>query len=161
MGAAAGPALYWSIALTAASTAAAGYSAYASGRAASQAGRRQEELSKIAAASVQEQGEKEAARIRNEGAQLAARQRTLFATSGISVGSPTAIDILSDTAGLSELDALTASNNAAREAWGIRSGGLNANWEGKQKKKLGSYGAGSTLLSGAGQAIGMYNSAKK
>lgn len=147
MGAAAIPILIASTAAVSAS------GQYQSGQAAKAAGQRQQELSNRAAASVLQAGEQEAARIRDEGVQLASRQRAGFASAGISLGSTSALDLISDTGALSELDALTARNNAAREAWGIREGGVTAAWEGKQRKRSATAASFGTLLGGAGHAI--------
>jgi hypothetical protein len=89
-------------------------------------------------------------------AQLAGRQRSALAASGVDVSSGSALDVLGDTAELGELDALTIRSNAAREAYNYRVQASNAqaasslNALSAKNAKTSSYiGATSSLLSGA------------
>lgn len=90
-------------------------------------------------------------------AQVASRQRASLAANGLDLNSGSAVDILSDTAMLGELDALTVRSNAEREAWGYRVQGSNAaasagllDAQASSAKRAGMMGAGASLLTGAG-----------
>lgn len=48
------------------------------------------------------------------------QQRTTFAAAGVDVGYGSTVDVQADTEMLGELDAMTARQNAAREAWGFK-----------------------------------------
>ena len=58
------------------------------------------------------------------GTQLAARQHLAYANSGVDATVGTPAQVQSQTAAMSELDALTVENNALREAWGYKRFGL-------------------------------------
>lgn len=77
-------------------------------------------LANAAARDALARGGREAALLRGQGTDVAAQQKVAFAAGGIdpTVGTPAAV--AQATRGVSELDALTAQNNAAREAWGFR-----------------------------------------
>jgi len=51
---------------------------------------------------------------------LIGTQRVGYASQGIDISSGTALDVQAQAAGMSERDIITLKNNAAREAWGIR-----------------------------------------
>lgn len=53
-------------------------------------------------------------------AQLRGSQRARLAANGVSLDEGSALNILNDTAYMGEQDALTARDNAAKEAWGYR-----------------------------------------
>jgi hypothetical protein len=69
-------------------------------------------------------GNVQAGQARMRGSRLEAQQRMAYVASGVdpTVGTPT--QVASDTAAISELDARTAENNAAAEAWGFRMHGV-------------------------------------
>jgi hypothetical protein len=75
--------------------------------------------------------------------------------SGIELTSGTTLDAISDARMLSELDAQTITNNAAREAWGYKAGAMNAIAQGQAAQMAGRYGAAATLIGGAAQAASM------
>jgi hypothetical protein len=60
------------------------------------------------------------ARQRMNTAQLKGTQRASLAARGLDLGEGSALNILTDTDYMGELDALTIRDNAAREAWGYR-----------------------------------------
>lgn len=83
-------------------------------------------------------------------AQMKGAQRTAFGASGVdvSVGSP--VDVLSDTAAIGELDALTIRSNAETEAFNLRVGGVSAALQGKLEKRKGQSQAVGSILTTAG-----------
>ena len=62
-------------------------------------------------------GQIEEQRSRQQTRQLQSRQTAALAASGVDVASGSALDIISDTAAVGEIDALTIRDNASREAW--------------------------------------------
>lgn len=84
---------------------------------------------------------------RDRARQIAARQATSLAGSGLDISSGTSLDLFAETATLGEYDAQVAENNAAREAFGYdfqstnsrygaratRSGGRNARAAGRNQ----------------------------
>lgn len=100
--------------------------------------------------------------------QAIGQQRSALAASGVQVDTGSALDVVADTSMFGEMDALTIRSNAEREAYGnrvnafnYRAQGQNFMAEGALSRLAGSnaarngmWGAGATLLSGAGQ-IGM------
>jgi hypothetical protein len=81
---------------------------------------RQARLSRIGAKQAIKDGMVQARIARLAGAQTQGQQKAGFAGQGVNVGTGTAAAVQSDTARLVELDALQIQNNAAREAWGLR-----------------------------------------
>lgn len=57
--------------------------------------------------------------------QLKSEQLNAFAKNGVETDSGSALDVLSDTAMIGELEALTIRNNAEREAYGYKVQGMN------------------------------------
>jgi hypothetical protein len=108
-------------------------------------------------------GKQDESRIRQEGRRTIGAQRAGFASANVDVGYGSAVDVQADTAYKAEMDALTASNNAKREAWGYeveaedsrrraaiqRKEGRNAALAGKEQKKQQNWGAVSTIIGGA------------
>jgi hypothetical protein len=62
----------------------------------------------------------EAGLIRRKATETVATQRNIYAASGVDQTRGTPVDVQAASAGMGELDARMASNNAAREAWGYR-----------------------------------------
>ena len=71
---------------------------------------------RLAEDSIQ-RGQIEEQRNRAQTRQLQGRQTAALAASGVDVASGSALDVISDTAAVGEIDALTIRDNAAREAW--------------------------------------------
>lgn len=59
-------------------------------------------------------------------AQIFGTQRAALAANGVDLGEGSANDVLTTTAFMGERDALTIRDNAARQAWGYRVQGVNA-----------------------------------
>lgn len=88
---------------------------------------------------------------------LKGRQRGVLAAANLDLSSGSPLDILSDTAALGELDALTIRANADREAAGYRQQGMNYAAEAALERSRassaltgGALGGATSLLTGAG-----------
>jgi hypothetical protein len=98
---------------------------------------------------------------------LAGAQRAAYGSSGVALTSGSPLDVLTDTAMLGELDALTIRSNAEREAYGFRAqqGNLMAQsgltqMAGRDAVQASYIGAGSSLLSSAATAGDRYQTYK-
>lgn len=85
-----------------------------------------------------------------------ATQKASAASANVDITQGSAFDIIGDTALFGSIDRQNIELNASRKAWGFgaqatnyRNEGALANWKGKT-------GAGITLLSGLGQAVGSF-----
>jgi hypothetical protein len=108
----------------------------------------------LSALDALQRGEQEAARYRAAGSQTIAKQRVAFAANNIELSAGTPLDVIASTRGLSELDALTVKNNAAREAWGFRRDADSLRATGQFARQSGQNKATGTLLTGAAQGVG-------
>jgi hypothetical protein len=81
--------------------------------------------------------------------------------SGVVTESGSALDALADIAYVGESDALTIKRNAAMEAWGLRTQGVNALAQGRLSKTAANYGAAASFLQGAGAFGGQLYSMPK
>jgi hypothetical protein len=140
------------------------YGAYSQGQAAKSAAQYQAAVAgnnKImadrAAVDAQQRGEVAADKRREQAAQLIGRQRAVLAGNGVVVDQGSALDITSDTAATGEFEALTIRSNAEREAYQYRAQGENfsseaqlATMRGDSAAQAGMFGAGSSILNGAG-----------
>lgn len=94
---------------------------------------------------------------------LLGTQRAMLAGTGFDLGDDTSASLLGDTAAAGELDALTIRNNAAREAYGYRTRGMNFNADadlslarGRAAENAGYLSAAGTVLSSAGTVAGRW-----
>ncbi len=92
---------------------------------------------------------------RRKAAELKGTQKAQMAARGLDLGEGSALNILSDTDLLTEVDALSIRDNAAREAWGHRAQAQNYSSEAGFKSSAADgisplMAGGSTLLSGIG-----------
>lgn len=101
-------------------------------------------------------GNAQAAQQRARARQLSGTQAATMAASGVDLGGGTAVDIFSDTAGMGELDALTAVNNAQRQAYGLQAQASGQRSQASAFTAFGNQQAGLTLLNGAMGAYGGY-----
>jgi hypothetical protein len=92
--------------------------------------------------------------------QLIGAQRAALGASGVDLESGSALDLQKDAAGLGELDALHIRNNAAREARGYKIDALNYRSRAETARTTSRNGATSTLLTGAANMAGLYQSRK-
>lgn len=79
-------------------------------------------------------GQRQEQSIRLRGAQVKSAQRASMAANGIDLGSQTAVNVLSSTDVMSQIDANTAQANAVRAAWGYRTQGVGYQNEAAMKR---------------------------
>lgn len=117
----------------------------------------QKENAKLAEISAQDavtRGEADVSRFRTQIKALQGRQRAAIGASNLELsGSP--LDIMVDTATIGELDVQTIRNNAARDAFGFRTQGLNFRAQGQLDRFSGNARATGTLLTGLSQSFAM------
>lgn len=139
----------------AAGTAYSAYGQYQAGKYNAAVAETNAELAELSAQDAERRGTAEAARYRMNIRSLQGRQRAAIGSAGIE-RSGSALDILTDTAAIGELDLATIRSNAAREAFGFRTQGLNYRAQGRLDRFAGRTGAIGTILGGASRAAGLY-----
>lgn len=82
-------------------------------------------ISEMSAQGELYKGQRDEQRLRLGTAKLKGSQRASMAANGIDLGSDTAVNVLTSTDTLGEIDANTIAANAARSAWGYRQQGTN------------------------------------
>jgi hypothetical protein len=121
----------------------------------------------IQAQDALDRGATEESRFRTQVRGMIGAQRAATAAGNIDVSFGSAVDVQADSAYLGELDALQIHNNAAREAWGFKVTGEDLRKRAEIARKTGVYqekaggqaqsaaywGAGGTLLTGAGSLL--------
>ncbi|MDT8419344.1 MAG: hypothetical protein RQ754_02845 [Desulfuromonadales bacterium] len=142
-----------------ASAAVGGYAAYQSGQTQKQAAKYNEKMGEYRALDAAQRGASEAAAKRDRARKIASQQASGMAAAGVDINSGTPLALLTETAGLGELDALTVTNNARREAWGYRAQGTLDRYQGKMAGRAGVLNAGGTFLGGASNAYFGYKAA--
>lgn len=110
-------------------------------------------LAERQAQDAEQRGEIDAGRMRRKTEQVIGAQRTSLAAQGVDVNRGSALDVQADTAYLGELDVQTIKNNAAKEAWGLRTQAADYRNRGKIAKREGEFGAYTTVLSSAGSLM--------
>lgn len=158
MGATAGTATATAVGAAAVATTVAGigmsaYSAIASGESQRQAANYNAKVQENAAADALQRGADAAAERRSQTRQLMSQQVTGNAAAGISSNTGTALDLLSETAGYGELDALRIVNNSQRQAYGMQAQAELDRYQGGVASRTGKLNAGASLLSGASNAF--------
>jgi hypothetical protein len=125
-------------------------------------------LAERAAVDAKARGTEAEARERIKTRQLIGRQKVQLAANGILVGEGSALDLVSDTAALGELDALTIRSNAEREALGFRqraagfeSDATMSELAGSAKSKAAYGEAATTALAGGGKVAKEWDVYKK
>jgi len=107
------------------------------------------EVSRQNALAAKQSAEYDATRTREEGAKLMARQRVLYAKSGVALeGTPT--DVILGTAEDVEMDAMAILRKGLIQSQQYESQATLSEMSGAAAKTQGYYGAGSTLLTGIG-----------
>lgn len=126
---------------------------------------RNAQLSEAEAQNSLRAGEKEAAKSRSAGTKIIASQTTGYAASGVDPSSKSAADVAAGTRLVSEADAQTQRANAALEAWGYRTQGLEYGKSAAYAKKRGDQEVLGTILGGVGgvlnTAAGAYGTFRK
>jgi len=120
-------------------------------------GRNNAILAQRAADDARLRGEEAARRVKTNASQLLGKQRAMLAANGVLVDSGSALDLTTDTAGISKLDELTVRSNAEREALGYQAQGMNfqagselQGMSAQNSLAAGTSAAAGTLLTGAG-----------
>jgi hypothetical protein len=91
--------------------------------------------------------------------QFIGAQRVAGASQGVQLDTGSMADLQADAAGMGELDALTARNNAAREAFGYQSQAAQYRANATNVRRASRTAVGNTILTGATQALGYANDA--
>lgn len=143
------------------STAVGGYSAYQSGQSRKDAGEDNAEVQRQQSSDALQRGAIEGAAKRDKARRIAASQAEAAAMSNLAINTGTPLALLTETAGLGELDALTTLNNAQREAWGYKASSQLEQYQGKAAGRAGVLNAGGTFLGGASSAYYGYKGATK
>jgi hypothetical protein len=112
------------------------------------------EVAGIQAEDALTRGRIEEMRLRERGRGLIGQQRAGFTGQHVSLESGSALDVVADTARLTELDALTVRNNAALEAWGYRVEQENLEFRAEMAEKKGIFDALGQGFSGAANILG-------
>lgn len=155
MGFVAAAAPYIATGLTAAGAVYSAYSQYQAGRYSQRVAEVNAEMARRAAADATIRGNNEEAALRERNYRLMGAQQAAYASSGVDLGSGTPLDVVSSSAGLGELEALTVRNNAAREAYGYTTQATQYEAEGALARYRGNAGAVGSLLSGIGATASM------
>lgn len=120
-------------------------------------------IAELGAQSELMRGQREEQRTRLGTAQLKSRQRASIAANGIDLGSDSAVNVLTTTDVMGEIDADTVAANAVRSAWGYRMNGVNLKNETLMKRASASginprSEAFNTLLGSAGHVAASWYS---
>jgi hypothetical protein len=114
----------------------------------------------LSAMDAQRRGDLEEQEHRNQVRAMLGSQRAAFGASNVDSNTGSPLGLLVDTARFGEIDALTIRNNAAREAWGFRTGAHQARARGKAGEKSGIFQGTGTALAGGAQAYGEWKKGK-
>lgn len=123
--------------------------------------RNNEILAQRAAADATARGDVAEGQKRMQTAQMLGRQRAVLASNGVDLGTGSALDIVGDTAAIGEQDALTVRSNAAREALGYKTQGINFANEANLDQMKGDAVSSAATLNGASALIGTAGSVAK
>ena len=124
---------------------------------------REASLTDSARADVLRRGGQAAGQARMDGSQVIAAQRAIAGASGVAVDSGSVLDLMADSRLMSEFDAQTLENNAAREAWGLEVESQRQRQQAGFVRRTGKAQEASTLLTTGGRvaegavgAVGRY-----
>lgn len=118
-------------------------------------------LADRAAADALQRGGLEAGKVRVQGGQLAAQQQAAYAASGVDPTVGTAANVSADSRAMAELDARTAENNAAREAWGFQVQAKRLREGAEREAAALPLRQVSTVLTGAGRVASRFEKQRK
>lgn len=127
------------------------------GQQAKKAAKYNAQMSMYEAQDAEEVASQQALEIQRQGRQVEGAQKAAFGARNVA-RSGTALDLLSDTAALTEMDVITTRNNAAREASGIRQGAKFTRSQGAAYARQANIQAGASLLTSGAQAYGYQRS---
>jgi hypothetical protein len=139
---------------------------YVQGQTAKKIGRNNQIMAEYAAQDAQKRAGEDSIRVQQKAAQLKGSQRATMAARGIDLGSDTAVNILTGTDVMGEIDANTVAANAVRAAWGYRTEGTNSQIaasmsEANARGVSPMASATSSLLGNAGSVASTYYSLNK
>lgn len=106
------------------------------------------------AADVERIANVEAGGVRTDATKIIGEQRAMVGASGIDTSVGSVVDMAAYTRAQAELDAQKLKNNAAREAWGIRTQAAEVQRQGRAAKTAGKMQAIGTILGGASSMAG-------
>lgn len=92
--------------------------------------------------------------LRQQVGQTIGQQRAGLSAANVDISRGSASNLISDTAGAGELELARTLNNAAREAYGLKTQAAFVRNEGQMAKRMGYLGAASTLLTSASNTFG-------
>lgn len=114
---------------------------------------------RLRALEVMQQGQRQSGQARMAGSKAIAGQKVAFAANGVDSTSGTPLSLMADSRMMSELDATTLRNNAAREARGIQTQAGQLEKQAAATRRAGNWSLAGSLIGAAGQSAGMaYNS---
>lgn len=143
------------------STAAASYSAYASGENAKEVADYNAEMDRRAADDALQRGSIDAAEHRQKVRQMISQQNANMSTAGVDTSTGTPLEVMSETAGMGELDALRIVNNAQRQAAGLKAQSELEVFRGNAAQQAGYFNTAGTALGGIGNAAAGYYGMKR
>ncbi len=122
-------------------------------------------LGKLKAEAALRRGQKEEQQVRLRTSQMKSKQKVAYASRGIMLDSHSAVNVLTTTDVMGEIDADTAKSNAVREAWGYEMEALTHKQTAALTREGADYispwmSAGSTLLEGATSVAESYFGSK-
>ena len=133
---------------------------YAAGQTKKSADKYNAQVNENNASMAQMQAAAEAQKVREKGRRIIGAQRAALSAAGVDINAGSALDVTYDSNVQNELDALTtlykgrvSSSNSVAQAQLDR-------YSGKQAGQAGAIAAGGSLLSGAANSYGTYNSLK-
>lgn len=115
---------------------------------------------RMAAVDAIKRGHESAGGVRRDAAQVRGKQTASYAGQGVDVSSGTASAIQDETTAVGEQDVVTVSNNAWREAWGLRSKADYLESQARMRRIESKFKKRQTLLTGGLQMLGTAASAR-
>jgi hypothetical protein len=132
------------------------YSSIASGESQKEAADYNAEVGRQKAKDSMQRGAIEGAAQQDKARRIAAAQAEGAAMSGVRLDTGTPLSLMTETAGLGELDKLRVINNAQREAWGYQAQSNLDEYQGKAAQRAGYLNGAGTFLGSASSAAGSY-----
>jgi len=148
------------VAATVAGTAISAYSAIESGKSQKKAAEYNAEVQRNAADAANQKGASMAGEETDKARRIAGIQRSQMAAGGTDITTGSSLDLLSETAGMGQLNALRQINNAQREAYGLNASAELDLYKGKAAEKAGYLNAAGGMLSGASGAYASFSKFK-
>lgn len=142
--------------IAAASAGVSAYSQYQSGKFAEAQAERNAQYAEQQAQDASRRGAIEEEQHRLKVRAMLGAQRAILGANNVVASSGTPLLLAAETAQFGEADAITIRNNAARETFGYRTRALEERLAGRQRRREGTLGAASTLLTGGAQAYGIW-----